>query len=68
MLLGFTGGALGVSLGGLIFVFLYRSAAPGLGLAILVGVGVTRLVGILAALYPAYQAARMLPAEAVRYE
>jgi hypothetical protein len=68
MLLGFTGGAVGSLLGGLIFVFLYRSAAPGLGLAILVGVGVPGLVGTLAALYPAHQAARMLPAEAVRYE
>jgi ABC-type lipoprotein export system ATPase subunit len=40
----------------------------GLGLAILVGVGMPGLVGTLAALYPAYWAVHVLPAEAVRYE
>jgi hypothetical protein len=68
MLIGFTGGTLGALLGGLIFVYLYKSAAPGLGLAMLVGVCIPGLVGTLSALYPAHQAARVLPAEAVRYE
>ena len=56
------------SMGGLIFAFLFRSAAPRLGLEILDGVGVPGFVETLAALYPAHRAARLLPAEAARYE
>lgn len=67
-LLGLTGGAVGALLGSLAFVYLYRSVAPGLALAVLVGVGVPGLVGALAALYPARMAARVPPTEAVRYE
>ncbi len=68
VLLGLAGGTMGALLGGLAFVYLYRAVAPGLALAVLVGVGVPGLIGALAALYPARVAARVAPAEAMRYE
>jgi putative ABC transport system permease protein len=67
-LLSLAGGAVGALLGSLAFAFLYRSISPGLALAFLTGVSVPGAVGALAALYPAQVAARIPPAEAVRYE
>lgn len=67
-LLGLGGGTMGALLGGLTFVYLYRTIVPGLTLAMLVGMSVPGLVGALAALYPARVAARVPPAESVRYE
>lgn len=67
-LLGFSGGLLGSLLGTLVFLYLYRSVEPGMGLVILVGVCIPGLVATLASLYPARQAAKVLPAEAARYE
>lgn len=70
MLLGLAGGAAGALLGGGVFLGLYGLGAlsPGLGLAMLLGVGIPGLVGGLAAFYPAQVAARVPPAEALRYE
>jgi hypothetical protein len=68
VMLGLAGGAVGTILGSLVFVYLYHTIAPGLALAMLVGVGVPGLVGALASLYPALLASRVTPAEAVRYE
>jgi hypothetical protein len=67
-LLGLGGGTMGALLGSLTFVYLYRTIVPGLTLAMLVGISVPGLVGALAALYPARVAARVPPAESVRYE
>ena len=69
LLLGLAGGAAGALLGGGVFATLYGPGAlvPGVGLAIALGVGLPALVGGLAALYPARVAAKVPPAEALRY-
>lgn len=68
LLLGIVGGFVGALVGGLVYLYLYRSVSSGLLLAILCGLILPGLVGALAALYPARLAARVPPAEAVRYE
>jgi hypothetical protein len=68
LLLGLVGGSAGALLGSLIFLYLYQSVSSGLGIAILLGICLPGLVGALAAIYPARLAARVPPAEAVRYE
>ena len=67
-LLGMLGGLLGTALGLGLFGVLYRAFSPGLVWIGLVGVGLPAVVGVLASLYPAWLAARVPPAEAVRYE
>jgi ABC-type antimicrobial peptide transport system permease subunit len=68
LLLGIVGGSFGTLAGSLAFLYFYKSASPGLALAILLGMSLPGLVGALAALYPARLAARVPPAETVRYE
>jgi ABC-type antimicrobial peptide transport system permease subunit len=68
LLLGIVGGAIGALAGGLAYFYLYRSASMNLMLAILSGLSLPGLIGALASLYPARLAARVPPAEAVRYE
>jgi hypothetical protein len=67
-LLGLLGGLAGAALGLALFVGLYQSVSSSLGWIAAVGVLAPLLVGALAALYPARVAARIPPAEAVRYE
>lgn len=68
ILLGMVGGAVGALVGGLAYLYLYRSVSMDLVLAILSSVSLPGLVGALAAVYPAWLAAKTPPAEAVRYE
>jgi hypothetical protein len=68
VLLGLLGGLGGAALGLATFVGVYETFSPSLGWITLVGVLTPAIVGALAALYPARVAARVLPAEAVRYE
>jgi putative ABC transport system permease protein len=67
-LLGLLGGLAGAMLGLAIFAGLYETVSLSLGWIGLVGVLTPVAVGALAALYPARVAARIPPAEAVRYE
>jgi putative ABC transport system permease protein len=67
-LLGLLGGLAGAALGLALFAGLYQSVPASLGWIAAVGVLAPLLVGALAALYPARVAARIPPAEAVRYE
>jgi putative ABC transport system permease protein len=67
-LLGLLGGLAGAALGLALFVGLYQSVSSRLVWIAAVGVLAPLLVGALAALYPARVAARIPPAEAVRYE
>jgi putative ABC transport system permease protein len=67
-LLGVLGGVAGAALGLVTFVGLYETISPSLGWIGLVGVLTPVIVGALAATYPARVAARVPPAEAVRYE
>ena len=68
LLLGMVGGSFGTLAGSLAFLYFYKSASPDLALVILLGMSLPGLVGALAALYPARLAAKIPPAEAVRYE
>jgi putative ABC transport system permease protein len=70
ILLGIAGGALGTLLGSSVFLYFYGygSLSPASALAILLSVSVPGIVGALAAFYPARVAARVPPAEVVRYE
>jgi len=66
--LGLLGGLVGTALGLAVYLGLYRSVGAGLLWAVLAGLGVPTLVGVLAAAYPARVAAAVAPAEAVRGE
>jgi len=66
--LGLLGGLAGTALGLAVYLGLYRSVGVGLVWAVLAGLGVPTLVGVLAAVYPARVAAAVAPAEAVRGE
>jgi len=66
--LGLLGGLAGTTLGLAVYLGLYRSVGAGLLWAVLAGLGVPTLVGVLAAAYPARVAAGVAPAEAVRGE
>jgi ABC-type antimicrobial peptide transport system permease subunit len=66
--LGLLGGLAGTALGLAVYLGLYRSVGAGLLWAVLAGLGVPTLVGVLAAVYPARVAAAVAPAEAVRGE
>jgi cell division protein FtsX len=66
--LGLLGGLAGTTLGLAVYLGLYRSVGAGLLWAVLAGLGVPTLVGVLAAVYPARVAAAVAPAEAVRGE
>ncbi len=68
LLLGMLGGLAGTILGLGIFASLYRSLPPGLAWAAAAGILCPALVGLVAALYPAWQASKIPPAEAMRYE
>jgi hypothetical protein len=67
-LLGLLGGLAGAALGLALFAGLYQTVSSSLVWIAAVGVLAPLLVGALAALYPARVAARIPPAEAVRYE
>ncbi|MGC9084203.1 MAG: ABC transporter permease, partial [Anaerolineae bacterium] len=66
--LGLLGGLAGTVLGLSVYLALYRSVGAGLLWAVLAGVGVPVMVGVLAAAYPARVAAGVPPAEALRAE
>jgi ABC-type antimicrobial peptide transport system permease subunit len=68
LLLGLVGGGAGTLLGLAVSWGLSGTLAPGLVLVALLGVSLPGLVGLLAALYPAWLAARVPPAEVMRYE
>lgn len=67
-LIGALGGLAGAVLGVSVFVGLYEAVSPSLAWIGAVGAGLPMMVGLLAAVYPARVAARVPPAEAVRYE
>lgn len=68
MWLGIVSGAIGTLLGIGVFLWLYRTALSEVVPVAWLGILVPLLLGVLAALYPAWVAARVPPAEAVRYE
>lgn len=68
IILGIVGGSFGVLAGALTFLYLYQSISADMVVAILLGISLSALVGALAALYPSRLAAKVPPAEAVRYE
>lgn len=68
LVVGLIGGGLGTSLGLGALWSLLSGPLPGLSAVILAGVGLPAFVGILAALYPAWIAARVPPGVAMRYE
>ena len=68
IVIGLMGGLAGTFIGLCVYIILYRVLSLGLLWVGLAGVGLPFLVGSLAGLYPAWLAARVLPAEAVRYE
>lgn len=67
-LLGALGGTAGAVVAAVTFLVLYREFSLATLGAVAVGVGLPTLAGVLAALYPAWRAAQIPPAEAVRYE
>ena len=68
IILGIVGGSFGALAGAFTFFYLYQSISADMTVAILLGISLPGLVGALAALYPARLAAKVPPAEAVRYE
>jgi len=68
LVLGFVGGLVGVVLGIGAYLVLYQGVRVGLLWAALFGLGVTGIVGLVSAVYPAWVAARVTPAEAMRGE